>query len=91
MAPPTSTSYSGTVSPVWGSGAPLFLLGEGLGLQAETSCLCGARFGRADEGYGGYAPQGISWCWPRCSILSELSIFHEKAGNPDIYLKTSEF
>ena len=46
MAPPTSTSYSGTVSPVWGSRAPPFLLGEGLGLQAETSCLCGARFGK---------------------------------------------
>lgn len=91
MVPPISASYSGTVSPGWGSRAPLFLLAGGWGSRLRPHVYVGLGLGGADEGYGGYAPQGIPWCWPSCLILSELLIFHEKAGNPDIYLKTSEF
>lgn len=61
MAPPTSASYSGTVSPVWGSRAPLFLLSGGGWSSRLRPHVCvglGLR-GVADEGYGGYAPQGI--------------------------------
>ena len=40
---------------------------------------------------GAKAPHGSPWCCPRYSILSELLIFHEKAGYPDIYLKYQDF
>lgn len=66
MAPPTSASYSGTVSPVWGSRAPLFLLSGGGWSSRLRPHVC------VGLGLGGWLMKVMGAMLPRASLDAGL-------------------